>query len=64
MDKEYYDALVKLRLDSAEELLADAESLLEKGFYKSANEYQMISRADQIRNASDYDDFYMLKQCV
>ena len=106
MDKEYYDALVKVRLDRAKELFDDATELLEKGSYKSANnrafyameksikallameqievtthngalkqfnyifiyngdgtfgpeDYQKIAGAEQIRNASDYDDFYI-----
>ena len=106
MDKEYYYALAKMRLDRAQELLADAEELLERKSYKSANnrafyaieksikallatehlevathngglkqfnfafiykgdgtftpeDYQLISKAEQIRNASDYDDFYI-----
>lgn len=106
MDEEYYDALAKVRLDRAKELLIESEELLEKEAYKSANnrafyaieksikallalkqmdvlthngalkqfnfqyilkgdgtftqeDYQMITRAEQIRNASDYDDFYL-----
>lgn len=37
MDKEYYDALVKVRMDRARELYDEAAGLLEKGSYKSAN---------------------------
>ena len=37
MDKEYYLALVKVRMDRAKELLAEAEELLIKEAYKSAN---------------------------
>lgn len=106
MDQEYYDALAKVRLDRAKELLTEAEDLLKREAYKSANnrafyaieksvksllalkqtdvlthngalkqfnflyifkgdgtfnqeDYQMITRAEQIRNASDYDDFYV-----
>lgn len=106
MDREYYLILAKVRLQRAKELLGDAQDLLEKGSYKSANnrafyaiekslkallsmeqvevtthngalkqfnfyyiykgegtftveDYQKIARAEQIRNASDYDDFYM-----
>lgn len=107
MDKEYYDALVKVRMDRARELYDEAAGLLEKGSYKSANnrafyameksikallamkqidvathngvlkqfnynfiykgddaffgpeDYQKIAGAEQIRNASDYDDFYI-----
>ena len=106
MDQEYYDALAKVRLDRAKELLTEAEDLLKREAYKSANnrafyaieksvksllalkqtdvlthngalkqfnflyifkgdgtfnqeDYQMITRAEQIRNASDQDDFYV-----
>lgn len=106
MDKEYYDALAKVRMDRARELFEEATELLEKGSYKSANnrafyameksikallaveqievtthngalkqfnyifiykgdgtfgpeDYQKIAAAEQIRNASDYDDFYI-----
>lgn len=106
MDKDYYLALAKVRLERAQELAAEAAELLEKGSYKSANnrafyamekaikvllateqidvtthngglkqfnfmfiykgdgsfqveDYQKIARCEQIRNASDYDDFYM-----
>lgn len=106
MDQEYYNALATVRLERAKELLAEAEGLLERGAYKSANnrafyaieksikallalektdvqthsgalkqfnflyifkgdgtfsqeDYRMISKAEQIRNASDYDDFYV-----
>lgn len=37
MDKEYYDALAKVRMDRARELFEEATELLEKGSYKSAN---------------------------
>lgn len=106
MDKEYFDALAKVRMERAKELLDDAADLLKKGSYKSANnrafyamekgvkallamknievtthngglkqfnyifiykgdgtfspeDYQKIAGAEQIRNASDYDDFYI-----
>lgn len=106
MDKEYYMALAKVRMDRAQELLAESKGLLEKEAYKSANnrafyaieksvkallatqevevathngglkqfnflfifkgdgtftseDYQKVARAEQIRNASDYDDFYV-----
>lgn len=106
MNKEYYDELVKVRLERAEELKDEAVDLLERESYKSANnrafyaiekalkallasiqtdaethngvvklfnyrfihqgdgtftvdDYKKIARADQIRNASDYDDFYI-----
>lgn len=106
MDKEYYNALIRVRLERAEELLDEAKDLLSKGSYKSANnrafysieksikallatketdvathngalkqfnyyfihqgdgtfdkaDYALISRAEQIRSASDYDDFYI-----
>lgn len=106
MDKEYYEALAKVRLDRAKELIEDAKELLERGSYKSANnrafyavekglkallatkevevathngslkqfnylfiyqgdgtfsvdDYQLVAKAEQIRNASDYDDFYV-----
>lgn len=106
MDKEYYLALAKVRMERAKELLIESKELLEKESYKSANnrafyaieksvkallateqievtthnggikqfnflfifkgdgtftteDYQKIARAEQIRNASDYDDFYI-----
>ena len=106
MDREYYITLAKVRLERAKELLEEAEDLLVKEAYKSANnrafyamekivkallamkeievathngalkqfnflfiyngdgrfsaeDYQKIARAEQIRNASDYDDFYV-----
>ena len=106
MDKEYYLALAKVRMDRAKELLTESKELLIKEAYKSANnrafyaieksvkallatkeievmthngglkqfnflfifngdgtftseDYQKIARAEQIRNASDYDDFYV-----
>ncbi len=106
MDKEYYDALAKVRLERAKELLEEAIGLLERESYKSANnrafyameksikallamaqmeatthngglkqfnycfiyngdgtftseDYQKIAGAEQIRTASDYDDFYV-----
>lgn len=106
MDNEYYVSLAEVRMERARELLAESKELLERGFYKSANnrafyaiekgvkallaleqtdvlthngalkqfnylyifqgdgtfthkEYQMIAGAEQIRNASDYDDFYL-----
>ena len=106
MDKEYYLALAKVRMDRAKELLVEAKELLDRESYKSANnrafyaieksvkallataemevtthsgglkqfnfrfiykgdgtfsaeDYQKIARAEQIRNASDYDDFYV-----
>ena len=37
MDKEYYMALAKVRMDRAQELLAESKGLLEKEAYKSAN---------------------------
>lgn len=106
MDKEYFDALAQIRLKRSKELLEEAIGLLERDFYKSANnraffamekgikallaevrvevtthngglkqfnycfiykgdgtftpeDYQKIASAEQIRNASDYDDFYI-----
>ncbi|MDD7388976.1 MAG: HEPN domain-containing protein [Lachnospiraceae bacterium] len=106
MDKEYFDILAKVRLERAEELLEESQSLLSAGSFKSANnrafyaiekcikallatkeidaathngalkqfnflfiykgdgsfcadDYQIIAKAEQIRNASDYDDFYI-----
>lgn len=37
MDKEYYDALAKVRLKRAKELLEEAIGLLDRESYKSAN---------------------------
>jgi len=106
MDKEYFEALAKVRMERARELFDEATELLEKGSFKSANnrafyameksikallameqievathngvlkqfnyifiykgdgtfnaeDYQKIAGAEQIRNASDYDDFYI-----
>lgn len=106
MDKGYYVDLAKVRLERAKELLRDAEDLLTKESYRSANnrafyameksikallameeievathsgglkqfnyvfihkgdgsftveDYQRIAKAEQIRNVSDYDDFYV-----
>lgn len=106
MDKEYFEALAKVRIERAKELTSEAKNLLENGAFKSANnrayyaiekgikallavkqidvmthngclkqfnflfiyqgdgtfnadDYQLIARAEQIRNASDYDDFYI-----
>ena len=106
MDKGYYEELAKVRLERAKELLKDAEDLLTKESYRSANnrafyameksikallavekvevtthngglkqfnyifihkgngsftvdDYQKIAGAEQIRNVSDYDDFYI-----
>lgn len=106
MDKEYAQILAKLRLERAIELLSEAQELLVKGAYKSANnrafyameksikallaiagievqthsgglkqfnfefiykgdgtflqdDYQIVASAERIRNASDYDDFYI-----
>ena len=41
MDKEYFDILAKVRLERAEELLEESQSLLSAGSFKSAK-----SRAD------------------
>ena len=106
MDREYYLALAKARMDRADELLMESRLLLEKNAYKSSNnrafyaieksikallatkemevlthngglkqfnylfihkgdgtftsdDYQKIAKAEKIRNASDYDDFYI-----
>ena len=106
MDREYYLALAKARMDGADELLMESRLLLEKNAYKSSNnrafyaieksikallatkememlthngglkqfnylfihkgdgtftsdDYQKIAKAEQIRNASDYDNFYI-----
>lgn len=106
MDKEFFVALSKVRLERAKELLDEAKELLQKEAFKSANnrafyaieksikallatkemdvtthsgglkqfnflfiyngdgtftaeDYQKIAHAEQIRNASDYDDFYI-----
>ncbi|EET62549.1 HEPN domain protein [Marvinbryantia formatexigens DSM 14469] len=106
MSENYYKDLERVRIERAGELVTEAEELLLKGLYKSANnrafyaiekaikallaniktdaethngavklfnyhfvhngegiftpgDYKMIIKADQIRNASDYDDFYI-----
>lgn len=106
MDRAYYKDLVQARIERADELVKEAEDLLSRGSYKSANnrafyaiekavkallasipadaethngsvklfnyhfihhgdgvfttdDYKIIVRSDQIRNASDYDDFYI-----
>lgn len=57
MDQKYYDALAQVRLESSRQLLSDAEGLLDGTFTRE--DYRMLSDADQIRSASDYDDFYI-----
>lgn len=37
MDKEYYSALAKVRLERSRELLEESKDLLERGVCKSAN---------------------------
>lgn len=106
MEDKYYDELVKLRLERAEELVEEAKKLLQDNSFKSANnrayyamekainallidkrietktytgamkmfnveyvrtenaffsneDYRLVSKAEQIRNSSDYDDFYV-----
>lgn len=106
MTDNYYDTLADVRLERADELIAEAKRLLEDGSYKSANnrayyamekavnallihshieakthngsmtlfnvnfvrtenpffsaeDYRLLAKAEQIRNASDYDDFYV-----
>ena len=106
MEDKYYDEVVRIRMERAEELLVDAEELLQRDSYKSANnrayyameravnallidkhvetrthngamkmfnveyvrienayfteeDYRLIVKAEQIRNISDYDDFYV-----
>lgn len=106
MDKDFYRTLAAIRIERAQELLKEAQDLLIKDSYKSANnrafysiekavkallataeteamthagvlkqfnflfvykgdgtftadDYQKIAHAEQIRNASDYDDFYI-----
>lgn len=106
MDKEQWLVLATVRMERAKELVTEAEELMKKGSFKSANnrafyaieksvkallateqmevtthngalkqfniifiykgngtftseDYQKISKAEQIRNASDYDDFYV-----
>ncbi len=106
MEDKYFDELVKLRLERAEELVKEAKKLLEDNSFKSANnrayyamekaitallidkrietkthngamkmfnveyvrgenavftneDYRLVSKAEQIRNSSDYDDFYV-----
>lgn len=106
MDEKYYEILSEVRLENAQQLIKDAQSLLKAESYKSANnrafyamekavkallavkevdisthngclkqfnylyiyngdgtftreDYKLFSDADQIRSASDYDDFYI-----
>lgn len=106
MDNQYQKELAKVRMERARELLTEAQELLQKGSYKSANnrayyaiekcikallaikktdasthngvlkqfnyffiyqgdgtftadDYQKIAQSEQVRNASDYDDFYV-----
>lgn len=106
MEDKYYDEVDRIRMERAEELLVDAEELLQRDSYKSANnrayyamekavnallidkhvetrthngamkmfnveyvrienayfteeDYRLIVKAEQIRNISDYDDFYV-----
>ena len=106
MEPKYYEELMALRLERAEELLSEAQDLYHNEKYKSANnrayyaiekaikalllskgidavthsgnlkqfnihfiykgdgtftpdDYQMAAGAEQIRNLSDYDDFYI-----
>lgn len=106
MDKENSRILAEIRMERAIELLLEAQELLAKESYKSANnrafyaieksikallalvgievqthsgcmkqfnlefiykgdgvftqdDYQMAAKAERIRNASDYDDFYI-----
>ena len=106
MEDKYFDELVKLRLERAEELVKEAKKLLEDNSFKSANnrayyamekaitvllidkrietkthngamkmfnveyvrgenavftneDYRLVSKVEQIRNSSDYDDFYV-----
>lgn len=106
MDNKYYEALVRLRMERAAELLEEAKRLLKDGSFKSANnrayysiekavnallvdkhievsthngamkmfnmeyvrpenafftqeDYRCISKSERVRNASDYDDFYV-----
>ena len=48
MDKEQWDSLAVIRMERAKELLTESKELLEKDFYKSAN-----NRA-----------FYAIEKCV
>lgn len=106
MEDKYYHELVNLRLERAEELVSEAQRLLEEDSYKSANnrayyaiekainallidkrietrthsgamkmfnveyvrvenayfsdeDYRLVTKAEQIRTSSDYDDFYL-----
>lgn len=73
MDKEQWDALAAICMERAKELLGEVEVLTHNGAMKmfnmkfihsgdgsfSAEDYQRIAKAEQIRNASDYDDFYI-----
>lgn len=106
MEDKYYQELVSIRIERAEELLKDAEALLVSESYRSANnrayyaiekainallidghvetkthngalkmfnveyvrtenayftdeDYRLIAKAEQVRNVSDYDDFYV-----
>lgn len=51
MDKEYFDALAKVRLDRARELIEEAKDLLEKGSYKSANNRAFYAIEKYIRES-------------
>lgn len=50
MDKEYYMALAKVRIERAKELLDEAEGLLEKEAYKSANNRSFYAMEKAIFN--------------
>ncbi|MBR1642142.1 MAG: HEPN domain-containing protein [Butyrivibrio sp.] len=49
MDKETYQALAKARLERAQELVNEAEELLERGSYKSANNRAFYSIEKSLR---------------
>ena len=64
--------LAKYRLNAAKEDLAAAKNSFEQGFYRTANNRayyaifpkeisRKISRAQEVRHASDYDDFYIVR---
>lgn len=53
MQNSEFQALAMVRLERAKELMLEAENLLNDEHYKQA------VKAEEIRSASDYDDFYI-----